>query len=229
MIGLARSHARRRGVTREGAGVSDKPRRRKDNRRARILNAAAAQFSVSGYSGTSVRDIATAADMLPGSMYYHFASKEELLAAVHEVAIARVKETVLAAITDQADPWERLEAACVAHVAAMLENKEYGSVVATELPSRHASALRDTMIAQRNDYEKIFRTLIDDLPLDPGCNRKYLRLALVGAMNWTLAWYRTDGDSPETIAREILRWFKPAQGDVAGATSFRQRAGAAAP
>ena len=58
----------------------EQPRRR-DNRRERILDAAAHCFSRAGYEGTSVRDIATAAGILPGSMYYHFASKEDRHAA----------------------------------------------------------------------------------------------------------------------------------------------------
>ena len=61
-----------------------KGKRRKDNRRDRILDAAAYCFSRTGYEGTPVRDISTAAGILPGSIYYHFASKEELLGAVHD-------------------------------------------------------------------------------------------------------------------------------------------------
>ena len=72
--------------------------KRRDNRRGRILDAAAVEFARSGYSATSVRDIAAAAGILPGSMYYHFASKEDLLAAVHAAGIRRIKERVLAAI-----------------------------------------------------------------------------------------------------------------------------------
>ena len=90
--------------------------KRRDNRRGRILDAAAVEFARSGYSATSVRDIAAAAGILPGSMYYHFASKEDLLAAVHETGIRRIKERVLAAIETADDPWGRLEAACAAHV-----------------------------------------------------------------------------------------------------------------
>ena len=75
--------------------------KRRDNRRGRILDAAAVEFARSGYSATSVRDIAAAAGILPGSMYYHFASKEDLLAAVHAAGIQRIKERVLAAINEK--------------------------------------------------------------------------------------------------------------------------------
>ncbi len=112
--------------------------RRNDNRRQQILDAAAHCFSRAGYEGTSVRDISTAAGILPGSMYYHFASKEELLGAVHDEGLRKVKTEVSVAIARESDPWARLEAACTAHLKALHAAKEYGSVIATEFPRRHS-------------------------------------------------------------------------------------------
>lgn len=184
--------------------------KRRDNRRGRILDAAAVQFARSGYSATSVRDIAAAAGILPGSMYYHFASKEDLLAAVHAAGIRRIKERVLAAVESESDPWSRLEAACAAHVETLHQSKDYGSVIATEFPKRHSPKLRARMIEERDDYENVFRKLIDDLPLPDGTSRKYFRLALIGAMAWTIAWYEPGEDSAQKIARHIVNLFRPA-------------------
>ncbi len=182
--------------------------RSKDNRRAVILDAAAECFSRSGYEGTSVRDIATAAGILPGSMYYHFESKEEVLGAVHDEGLSKVKTKVAAAIAREKEPWGRLEAACTAHLEALHAAKEYGSVVATELPSRHSKKLRRRMVAARDEYENIFRELIKDLPLSPGTSRKYLRLSLIGAMAWTLVWYKPGKDNAREIAHQIIKLFR---------------------
>jgi AcrR family transcriptional regulator len=57
---------------------------RSDNRLSQILDEAARLFREKGYAATSMRDIAAAVDMLPGSLYYHFAAKEDLLVAVYE-------------------------------------------------------------------------------------------------------------------------------------------------
>jgi hypothetical protein len=38
------------------------------------------------------------------------------------------------------------------------------------------------MIAARDEYENLFRELVDAVPLRPGMSRKYLRLSLIGAM-----------------------------------------------
>lgn len=49
-------------------------------RKAEILGAAADLFMQSGYTGTTVKDIADACGVLPGSLYHHFTSKEEIAA-----------------------------------------------------------------------------------------------------------------------------------------------------
>jgi AcrR family transcriptional regulator len=193
------------------SGGQRKEARGKDNRRDLILDAAAECFSRSGYEGTSVRDIATAAGILPGSMYYHFSSKEEVLGAVHDEGLSKVKRKVAEAIAGESEPWARLEAACTAHLEALHAAKEYGSVVATEFPRRHSKKLRQRMVAARDDYENIFRQLIDDLPLAPGASRKYLRLSLIGAMAWTLVWYKPGKDDVREIAREIVKLFRAAE------------------
>lgn len=187
-----------------------KGKRRKDNRRDRILDAAALCFSRAGYEGTSVRDISTAAGILPGSMYYHFASKEEVLGAVHDEGLRKVKTKVAEAIARESEPWARLEAACTAHLEALHAAKEYGSVIATEFPRRHSKKLRARMIEERDGYENIFDELIDALPLRPGANRKYLRLSLIGAMAWSLVWYSPGGDGVDEIAKQIVNLFRAA-------------------
>ena len=188
-----------------------KDTRRGDNRRERILDAAAQCFSKAGYEGTSVRDISTAAGILPGSMYYHFASKEEVLGAVHDEGLRKVKTKVAAAIAGESEPWARLEAACTAHLEALHAAKEYGSVIATEFPHRHSKKLRARMIAARDAYENMFRKLVDAVPLKAGASHKYLRLSLIGAMAWSLVWYKPGGDEPGEIAKQIIDLFRAAQ------------------
>ena len=56
--------------------------KRRDNPRGRIPGAAAVEFARAGYSATSMRGIAAAAGNLPDSVYHHFGSKEDRLAAV---------------------------------------------------------------------------------------------------------------------------------------------------
>ena len=70
---------------------------RADNRLPQILDAAATLFAARGYQAASIRDIVKVAGMLPGSLYYHFANKDELLVAVYAEGVRRINAAVEAA------------------------------------------------------------------------------------------------------------------------------------
>ena len=50
--------------------------RRSETRRREILHAAATVFRELGYNGAGMRDIADAADLSPGNLYYYFKGKQ---------------------------------------------------------------------------------------------------------------------------------------------------------
>jgi AcrR family transcriptional regulator len=174
-----------------------------NNRREDLLDAAARLFNEHGFAGSSVRDIAAAAGILPGSVYYHFRSKEELLIAVHEEGIRRISEGVRAALTGVDEPWTRLERAAAAHLKAILDESDYAAVVIRAFPPLEEPA-RQRLVALRDGYENVFRELTEALPLPTKADRRYLRLTLLGALNWSPTWYRPGGDSPERIATRIV-------------------------
>src|SRR4051812_19299039 len=106
-----------------------------DSRLPLVLDEAARLFRTQGFEGTSVRDIARAVGILPGSLYCHFATKELLLAAVYVRGVEQITGSVQAAVAAHEDPWERLEAACVAHLEAILHDDDYAQVVIRVRPS----------------------------------------------------------------------------------------------
>jgi AcrR family transcriptional regulator len=182
---------------------------RSDNRREALLDAAARLFGSRGYAATSTRDIAAEVGILAGSIYYHFPSKEALALAVHERGVNSILSAVQAAIADGSqEPWARLEAACLAHLDALLNGGSYAQVVTPNFARALPAAFVSTLIRQRDTYERLFVELVDALPLPRGTNRRYLRLALLGSLNWALTWYRPGGDSPKVIARRIVDLYR---------------------
>ena len=186
------------------------------------MDAAAELFSRRGYRATTVRDIAAAVGMLPGSVYYHFPSKGALLLAVYEEGVRRVTRRVDEAVAQAEGPWARLEAACVAHLGAVLERSDYARVMIRVWPDdvdapgdrdapgdgdarTDGNARAGRLVALRDGYEARFRALVDALPLPPDCAATPLRLLLLGGMNWAQAWYRPGGETPADIARAFVR------------------------
>ena len=176
----------------------------RDNKRQQLLDAAARHFAEAGYDAASMRDIAAAAGMKAGSMYYYFPSKEDLLVAVHEEGIRRISGAVIAALDGQSEPWMRLEVAMGTHLQALLGGGDYVRVV-IKVPPREDVEARTRFIALRDGYERIFTTLIDALPLAASLDVRHVRLLILGAMNWSPNWFRSDGDQPHDIAKSFVQ------------------------
>jgi AcrR family transcriptional regulator len=179
--------------------------RASENRREPLLEAAARLFGSQGYAATSIREIATAVGMLPGSIYYHFKSKDDLLLAVHTEGVEHFWAAYRQALAQAGpDPWQRLEAACVAHLDTLLAASPYAQIVTPEFTRSVPDAMRREMIAQRDRYEQEFIQLIEALPLAPDVDRRTLRLTLFGSLNFALNWYRPGRRTPAAIAADIL-------------------------
>jgi len=182
-----------------------------DSRLPQVLDKAARLFRTQGFEGTSVRDIARAVGMLPGSLYCHFATKEELLAAVYLKGVEQISAAVQTAVQLHADPWERLQAACVAHLESILQDDDYAQVVIRVRPA-DVALVNQNLIDLRNRYEQLFIDLIKALPLRKGTDRRAFRLLLIGALNSSQTWYRPSGKyKPRAIAHQFITLLRQGQ------------------
>jgi TetR/AcrR family transcriptional regulator, cholesterol catabolism regulator len=193
---LARASGQRAGAT--GGPASDE-------RRRQILAGAAELFVRHGYSGTSIRDIAQRTGLLPGSVYHYFPAKEDLFIEVHREGFRQLIERVEEIARSAADPWQRMELACAAHIEAAVGDNSIQRITGTGLFSIHEEQLQRRLKADRQNYEQIFRRLVGDLDLPRGIDRSLFRLVLLGALNWAHLWYRKGGKNPAEIARAIIR------------------------
>lgn len=106
MVTKARSAGQARAVLPSGG-----PTRAEGARRNEILDAAARLFASAGYVGTSVKDVADACGILPGSLYHHFDSKEALvieLVTRYQEELEAVGNAALAAIDDPVPIYDQI-------------------------------------------------------------------------------------------------------------------------
>jgi AcrR family transcriptional regulator len=180
--------------------------------RDRITDAAAELFLRRGYAQTSLRDIAAAAGIKAGSIYYHFDSKEALLADVLQRGIAVMEAAFDAAAETcrDADGAERIRVHVHGHLSALFE---HGPYTTNHVSAFHIApaAVKDTVIADRDRYERMWAELFEELrrngemasDVPPGLTR----LALFGAMNFAVEWFDPArgnlGELSETIARQF--------------------------
>ena len=155
-----------------------------------------------------MRDIAKAVGMLPGSIYYHFPSKDDLLLAIYRAGVEQITETFEAAIDPLEDPWQRLQAGMSALIRAVSEESSYTRVIFKVLPE-DVPQYRQELIKLRDTFESIFGALISDLPLQRWVDKRLLRLMLLGAGNHAQLWFSPGGrQSAEEISKYFCRFVK---------------------
>jgi AcrR family transcriptional regulator len=111
-----RARLQRARVSRRVLAVAEGARSPGALRREQVLAAAARAFGTAGYEAASLRGIASEAGVLAGSLYYHFRSKDDLFATVHAEGFRQLHAAIDRALEGAHDPWQRLEAACTAHL-----------------------------------------------------------------------------------------------------------------
>jgi AcrR family transcriptional regulator len=168
--------------------------RRRDGRRIGILRAAGRIFRERGFAESGMRDIAEAADLSPANLYHYFSGKDEILLFCQERTLERMLQAVAAA---RGSAPERLRAVLRAHVHSMLDETE-GTVAHLDVESLPAR-MRAQMIEKRDAYERALRATVAEAM--PGGDAALITRAMLGAVNWTARWYRSDGaQSVDSIA-----------------------------
>jgi len=82
----------------------------KEQRRESILGAAFLIFSQKGYHSTKLADIAQAAGIGQGTLYYYFPTKEEIFWGVYERMMGRLEEETRTRLASLESPKARMEA-----------------------------------------------------------------------------------------------------------------------
>ena len=176
-----------------------------DTTRDRLLRTSASLFCQYGYAGVSMRKIAQCCDMKAGSLYYHFASKDQILVEVLNLGIEKVHAAVAAALRVDAPPADRLRRAIAGHLHALLEYSSFTSAnvrIFRQVPA----PVRDSTLDVRRGYEALWDGFLGDLKtgghLRDDVDIGSFRLMLIGALNATLEWFDPElGDVSELADR----------------------------
>jgi len=164
--------------------------------RTAITNVAMHLFGKQGFTGTSMRDIANAVGLLPGSLYAHIQSKEALLLAIVADGIGCFTAAVEPLMSQHQDPVERLRLMIIAHVEVVADNPERSQVVFHQWRFLGEDNL-PRAVQGREDYETLYiRTLQEGLAIGrirPDLNLRIAVLTILGALNWTPEWFSPNG------------------------------------
>ena len=179
-------------------------------RREFILKVAARLFAEKGYDSTTMRDVAVKSGILAGSIYYHFASKEELYVEVVTEALDSLLAAVSASIGTESDPWRQFEIMAETHADVLLSSPEIARIFTPQYFHILGSKSRRKIVSRRNEYEALIASIVDRLDLPEGTDRTIFRLFFLGALNWATFWYRPSSDyTPRQLGRSLAAVMKP--------------------
>src|ERR1700729_3328125 len=98
-------------------------------RREDLLNIAAELFAHQGYRTTSVRDIAAKADILSGSLFHHFQTKDEILDEIIRPYFDMVVERSLAGESEHLSPRETVVELMTIYITMMRNYPDRAQII----------------------------------------------------------------------------------------------------
>ncbi len=177
--------------------------------RGYILKAAARLFRDQGYVATTLRQIADAAGIQAGSIYYHFRSKDEILVEILDIGIDEVQKSVrdrLEALSADATPKQKIAAAVEGHLVGLLQHGDFTSASIRTFGQLPAHLKRSNQ-ARRKAYSAFWDQLLAEATShgsqQSGIDLHIARLVVLGAVNWTVEWYDPKQGSLQKVAKQI--------------------------
>ena len=191
-----------------------KHKKRKQDKRSRIIEAAAKVFAHKGYNSTLIADIAKEAGIGKGTIYEYFPSKVDLFFAVFEWFV-RMTETEakvsVSALGGSAS--ERLMALNDALLRSWFEMLEMYSLVMEFWSAAASSSMRQRFKGTFKEGYRDFRRIVSALirvgietgEFQPEVDAESVAAALVGAWDALLlqAWF-DEGFDPLTTSRKFM-------------------------
>jgi AcrR family transcriptional regulator len=163
-----------------------------------LLDAAAKVFAEKGFEAARLEDIAAELGVLQGSLYYHVASKADLLVLVQRRRSLAIKAQIECIAATDAPPRAKLAAALREHLrhldAFFPESSEWFTQPAQgRLSEEGREQLRTVSRAYIEVFEGILRQGAEAGEFRVDLDLPVTTRGLMGMCNWLPRWYRKDG------------------------------------
>jgi TetR/AcrR family transcriptional regulator, cholesterol catabolism regulator len=163
--------------------------------RDEILLAAAQLFGDKGFHGASMQEVANSVKLQKASLYHHVSSKQELLANILDKALDILIEGIERVVNSSLSPAEKIRTGLRVYLDELAKHPNLSAVLLLEHNSLEPK-YREKHINRRDQFESMWRMIIEEgIKMgDFNCADSNLATkAALGMMNWTVTWYRKDG------------------------------------
>ena len=145
--------------------------------------------------------------MQSGSLFHHFKTKEDVLFAIMEEVISIITANLRQALAEADTPHGRIRALIRTELAAVHGHTKDAMTVLVYEWRNLTPDRQQEILEMRDTYENLWLTTLEEaereglLAIDPFT----IRRLLVGALSWTVNWYKVDGAMDlETLADKAL-------------------------
>jgi AcrR family transcriptional regulator len=179
------------------------------SRRDELLELAASMFAERGLRATTVRDIADSAGILSGSLYHHFASKEEMVDEVLRGFLDWLFTRYSEIVESEPNPLERLKGLFMASFEA-IEHRHAQVVIYQDEAKRLAGQERFSYVEERNREQRKMWVDVLNQGIEEGYFRPDIDVDLVYRFirdtTWvSVRWYQPGGPlTAEQVGQQYL-------------------------
>jgi AcrR family transcriptional regulator len=170
----------------------------------RMLRAAALCFNQKGFSGTSLKDVASHLGLTDAALYYYVRNKEELVYLCYLRAAELGKAALDEAMDGDGSGLDRVQRYLRLHAEFMVG--EPGPVaIMSEIPSL-SDAHREEILSLSRAHSARFESLLEEGIADGSirpCDVRMTGNAIMGALNWIPKWHHGSA----AVGRQVVDSF----------------------
>jgi TetR/AcrR family transcriptional regulator, cholesterol catabolism regulator len=161
-----------------------------------LIEVAVDLFSVKGYAGTSIRDIARNMNMTMGAIYNYFKKKDDLFFFIVEKTVREAKEELLAIAQMDLPPMERFELMLRVHFTNIGTHLKESTI--TFLQDEHYNPEKKKRVREEQNeftdmYVKELERLKDAGFINSPVPSRILVLNILATLTWFVRWYNPKG------------------------------------
>lgn len=160
-------------------------------------------FSEKTYPVVGMRDISDAVGLLPGSLYAHIATKEELLLGIVQRGIQNYINTLGPISTSDSPAPERLRLITRKYMET-LDTTMDQTKVSFQQWSYLGPENREQVVKLREDYEAVFARVINSTTFPSLPHPRVAVLSTMGLLNSAMRWYHPGGTLTPTEIGDYL-------------------------
>jgi AcrR family transcriptional regulator len=173
------------------------------DRRSRIIEVATRRFAETGFETTTVRQIADDVNILSGSLYYHFDTKDDILHEIVRDPIEQMRDNAVRISKAPVDAEHRLVALVMLNLGELTRNQRVFAILYNERKFfRGTQDFAYVVEAKKEAYlawKAVFEDGIRDDLFDPHLDIYLTITTILRMLNMAADWYLNDPESVDVV------------------------------